>query len=167
EAIDASAAFAGEPRDPACHATTLVSTGGAAPRNPTTLAVRWTGFSNFELAYNGRIILLDAYYDRGAIFPPLGVRAADLKKADVVLIGHGHVDHMSDAASIGARTGATVIGAPVTTEKLATQAIDAKQVRTVTGRGGEVLQLGAFKVEPILGEHGDPPAALVAACDAT
>jgi L-ascorbate metabolism protein UlaG (beta-lactamase superfamily) len=88
--------------------------------------VRWTGFSNFELTYNGKIILLDTYYDRGAIFPPLGVKAADIKKADVLLIGRGHVDHMSDAASIGARTGATVVSAPVTTEKLATQPIAAR-----------------------------------------
>ena len=72
---------------------------------------------------------------------------------------------MSDAASVGARTGATVVGAPVTTEKLATQPIDPKQVRTVTGRGGEVLQFGAFKVEPILGRHGEPPANIVGPID--
>ena len=101
-ALDASAA--GESRDPACRAARLVSAGGAFPRNPHTLAVRWVGFSNYELVYNGRIILLDAYYDRGSFFPPLGVKAADLKKADVILLGHGHVDHMSDAASIGAQT---------------------------------------------------------------
>src|SRR5262249_59229118 len=83
-----------------------------------------------------------------------------------VLVGHGQHDHMSDAAPVGPRTGATVVGAPVTTEKLATQPIDPKQVRTVTGRGGEVLQFGAFKVEPILGQHGDPPAQLVDAFDA-
>ena len=41
EAIDN--ANATEPRDPACFAPRLVSTGGAAPRNPHTLAVRWTG----------------------------------------------------------------------------------------------------------------------------
>src|SRR5262249_20820275 len=33
------------------------------------------------------------------------------------------------------------------------------------GKGGETLQFGAFKVEPILGLHGDPPAALVDAFD--
>ena len=48
EAIDN--ANAGEARDPACVAPRLVSTGGAAPRNPHTLAVRWIGFSNYELA---------------------------------------------------------------------------------------------------------------------
>src|SRR5262245_13766336 len=166
DALDANAAFATAPRDPACHAAVMTSTGGAFPKNPHTLAVRWTGYANFELAYNGQIVLLDAYFDRGSLYPSLGFKAADVTKADAILIGHGHHDHMSDAASVGARTGATVVGAPVTTEKLATQAIDAKQVRTVTGRGGEVLQFGAFKVEPILGEHGDPPAALVGAFDA-
>ena len=165
-AIDADTAFQAEPRDAACHAAVLVSTGGAMPKNPRTLAVRWTGYANFELVYNGQIVLLDAYFDRGSLYPSLGFKAADVRKAEAILIGHGHHDHMSDAASVGARTGAIVVGAPVTTEKLATQAIDAKQVRTVTGRGGEVLQLGAFKVEPILGEHGDPPAQLVSAFDA-
>src|SRR5438552_5371537 len=156
DAIDANVAFASEPRDPACQAPMLVSAGGAAPRNPRTLAVRWTGFSNFELAVNGRIILLDAYYDRGSIFPPLGFKAADVKKADLLLIGHGHVDHMSDAASVGARTGATVVGAPVTIEKLMTQPIEQKQLRTVTGQGGEILKFDGFTVEPILGRHGQP-----------
>jgi L-ascorbate metabolism protein UlaG (beta-lactamase superfamily) len=165
-AIDADTAFQAEPRDPACHAAVMASTGGAFPKNPHTLAVRWTGYANFELAYNGQIVLLDAYFDRGSLYPSLGFKAADVKKADAILIGHGHHDHMSDAASVGARTGATVVGAPVTTEKLATQAIDAKQVRTVTGRGGEVLQLGAFKLEPILGQHGDPPAQIVGTFDA-
>jgi L-ascorbate metabolism protein UlaG (beta-lactamase superfamily) len=89
--------------------------------------MRWTGYGNFELAYNGQIILLDAYFDRGSLYPSLGFKAADVKKADAILIGHGHHDHMSDAASVGARTGATVVGAPVTTEKLATQPIDPKQ----------------------------------------
>ena len=134
-----------------------------ARKNPQTLAIRWTGYSNFELVYNHQIILLDAYFDRGARFPPLGFRAADVKRADLILIGHGHLDHMSDAASVGSRTGALVVGAPVTTEKLRTQAIDPKQIRTVTGRGGELLTFTGFIVEPILGRHGEPPKDVTAA----
>src|SRR5213594_28043 len=139
-----------ESADPGCEAATLVSTGGAFPKDPKTLAIRWTGYANFELVYNGQIILLDAYFDRGSMFSPLGFKAADVKRANVILIGHGHVDHMSDAATVGAQTGALVVGVPVTTEKLLTQKIDPKQVRTVTGRGGEVLEFPGFKVEPIL-----------------
>lgn len=143
--------------DPGCSAATLVSTGGVMPRDERTLAIRWTGFSNFELVYKQQIVLLDAYFDRGSMFPPLGFAAADVRRADLLLIGHGHVDHMADAASVGRQTGALVVGAPVTTEKLLTQAIDAKQVRTVHGRGGELLRFSHFTVEPVLGRHGEPP----------
>jgi L-ascorbate metabolism protein UlaG (beta-lactamase superfamily) len=156
DAIDTDQAFNAQPRDPACQAAKLVSTGAAAPRDKHTLALRWTGFSNFELAYDGKIILLDAYFDRGSNYPPLGFAAADVKKADVILIGHAHFDHMSDAASVGLRTGAIIVGAPVTTEKLATQSVPEKQIRTVTGKGGEVLAFDGFTVEPILALHGRP-----------
>jgi L-ascorbate metabolism protein UlaG (beta-lactamase superfamily) len=156
EAVDADPAFAAQERDPACHAAKLVSTGGLAPRDPHTLAVRWTGYSNFELAYGGKIILLDAYFDRGSNYPPLGFAARDVTRADVILIGHGHFDHMSDAASVGIRTGAAIVGAPVTTDKLAAQEVPAAQIRTVTGRGGELLKFDGFTVEPILARHGQP-----------
>jgi L-ascorbate metabolism protein UlaG (beta-lactamase superfamily) len=152
-----------ETRDPACQTARLVSSGGPFPKDKHTLAIRWTGYSNFELAYNGQIVLLDAYFDRGSIYPPLGFKAADIVKADVILIGHGHFDHMSDAASVGTRTGAVVVGAPLTIDKLRTQPIDPKQLRSVTGRGGETLQFRGFTVEPILGRHGEPPDAVTAA----
>src|SRR5262249_804256 len=155
-ALDVDPAFMAQPRDPACHAAQLVSTGGLAPRHPHTLAVRWAGYSNFELAYGGKIILLDAYFDRGSNYPPLGFAAGDVKRADVILIGHGHFDHMSDAASVGIRTGAAVVGAQVTTDKLAAQEVPAAQIRTVTGRGGELLRFDGFTVEPILARHGQP-----------
>jgi L-ascorbate metabolism protein UlaG (beta-lactamase superfamily) len=154
---DPRALAAAQAADPGCSSSVLVSTGGPFPRDPATLAIRWTGFTNYELAYAGQVILLDAYFDRGSTFPPLGFRAAEVKRADLILLGHGHVDHMSDAASVGARTGALVVGAPVTTEKLLTQPIPQKQVRTVTGRGGEELRFKGFKIEPILGRHGEPP----------
>jgi L-ascorbate metabolism protein UlaG (beta-lactamase superfamily) len=149
--------------DPGCEAATLVSTGGKFPKDPRILAIRWTGYTNYELVYNGQIILLDAHFDRGSMFPPLGFKAADVKRANVILLGHGHLDHMSDAASVGTRTGAIVVGAPVTTDKLKTQSIDPKQIRTVTGRGGELLEFPSFKVEPILGRHGEPPKEVTAA----
>lgn len=143
--------------DPGCEAPKLVSTGGPAPQRRHTLAIRWTGYSNFELAYGGQILLLDAYFDRGSAYPPLGFQAADVTRADAILIGHGHYDHMSDAASVGARTGALVVGAPLTTDKLRSQHLDEKQIRTVSGKGGEVLKIGKFQIEPILGRHGEPP----------
>lgn len=139
--------------DPACQAATLVSTGGQMPKNPRTLALRWTGYANYELVYNNQVILLDAAFERGSIFPPLGFKATDVKKADMILIGHGHADHMSEAASVAAQTGAIVVGAPVTAEKLRGQSVDPKKIRSVTGKGGEVVELRGIAIEPILGRH--------------
>lgn len=145
------------PADRGCHDSVLVSTGGPFPRDRSTLAIRWTGYSNFELAYNDQVILLDAYFDRGSEYPPLGFKAEDIKKANVILIGHGHFDHMSDAAAVAIRTGAVVVGAPLTTEKLIAQNVDRQHIRTVTGKGGELLKFSTFKIEPILARHGEPP----------
>jgi L-ascorbate metabolism protein UlaG (beta-lactamase superfamily) len=156
DAVEADPGFAAVPRDSACSAATLVSTGGPPPHNAHTLAVRWTGFANFELAYRDKIILLDAFIDRGSNYPPLGFAANDVKRADVIIIGHGHFDHMADAASIAVRTGALVVGAPVTTEKLLSQSVPATQIRTVTGKHGEVLQFDGFTIEPILARHAQP-----------
>jgi L-ascorbate metabolism protein UlaG (beta-lactamase superfamily) len=151
-----SSAFAALPRDPACQTNQLTSTGGPAPQNPRTLAVRWTGFSNFELAYKGKVILLDAYFDRGRDYPPIGFSAADVKKADAIIIGHGHYDHMSDAASVGIRTGAPLVGAALTTDVLKSEQVPPSQLRTVTGKGGELLPFDGFTVQPILARHGQP-----------
>ena len=62
--------------DPGCEQATLVSTGGAFPKDSRTLAIRWTGYTNYEIVYNSQIILLDAHFDRGSMFPPLGFTAA-------------------------------------------------------------------------------------------
>jgi len=152
----ASSEFMAQPRDPACSSDRLTSTGGPAPQNPHTLAVRWTGFSNYELTYKGKIILLDAYFDRGRDYPPLGFSAADVKKADAIIIGHGHFDHMSDAASVGIRTGAPLVGAALTTDMLKSELVPASQITTVTGKGGELLNFDGFTVQPILALHGQP-----------
>jgi L-ascorbate metabolism protein UlaG (beta-lactamase superfamily) len=158
--FDLDPALAGAPADPACRDRTPVSAGGPFPRDHHTLAIRWLGNTNFELAHDGKIILLDAYYDRGSLYPSLGFKPEDIRRADVILLGHGHFDHMSDGASVGARTHAQIVAAPVTVEKLMTQPVDSKQIRIVTGRGGELLRYQGFTIEPILGRHGEPPASV-------
>ena len=146
-------AYTFETSDRACQVATLASTGGPTPANPQTLALRWIGYANYELVYNGQVVLLDAAFDRGSIFPPLGFNIPDVTRVDAILIGHGHADHMSDAAAVATRTRAIVVGAPVTAEKLRTQSVDPRQIRSVTGRGGELVELRGIKIEPILARH--------------
>ena len=83
-----------------------------------------------------------------------------MTRANLMLIGHGHHDHMSDAASVGIQDRRHHRRRTGDDGKAAAQSVDPKKVRTVAGREGETLEFGAFKVEPILGRHGDPPKTL-------
>ena len=79
------------------------------------------GYANFELVYNGQVLLLDAAFDRGSIFPPLGFTVPDVTRANAILILV-----MATATTCRMRrrwpteTKAIVVGAPLTAEKLLT-----------------------------------------------
>lgn len=148
--------FAPQPQEEACRSLTLASTGGPVLNDPKILAVRWLGFSTYELVYGDQIILLDNYYDRGPRYRYLGFKAADVKRANLILVGHGHSDHMSDTAQTIAQTGATVITSPISASKLLSEGVDSKKVVAVTGRDGQVFEFKGFTVEPVLGRHGEP-----------
>jgi L-ascorbate metabolism protein UlaG (beta-lactamase superfamily) len=150
--------FAPQPTEAACRSLQLAATGGPLLDDPQTLAVRWVGFANYELIYGKQIILLDNYYDRGPRYRYLGFKAADVKRANLIIVGHAHFDHMSDTAQTAKQTGAPVIAAPITAAKLFTQGIDPKQVTQVTGTDGTLLHFNGFTVQPILARHGEPPA---------
>lgn len=150
--------FAAASNDPACNALPMASTIGTPVKDSQTLAIRWLGYSTFELNYGNQVILLDNYYDRGPRYRYLGFSAADVKHANLIIIGHGHFDHMSDTAQVARQTGAPVIGAPITVTKLLSQGIPSSQLMQVTGTGGELLRFNGFTVQPILGRHGEPPA---------
>jgi L-ascorbate metabolism protein UlaG (beta-lactamase superfamily) len=148
--------FAPPPREMACRVLQTASAGGPTLKDHKALAVRWLGFSNFELIYGDKIILLDNYYDRGPRYRYLGFSAADVKRADLIIVGHAHFDHMSDTAQVMSQTRAPVIAAPITVSKLMMQGVDPSHVKTVTGTGGELLKFDGFTVQAILARHGEP-----------
>lgn len=141
-------------REPACQSRTPTSMGGPAPTNPNVIVVRYLGSANHEIAYRNTVLLINAHYARVAPARALGFTREQVKKADAILIGHGHGDHMSDAPFVAQRTGARIVGAPITAEQAQKMGLDRGQIQTVTGRGGEMLKFGAISVEPILGRHG-------------
>lgn len=72
-----------------------------------TLAITWLGHSSFRLRTpGGKELLFDPWYTGNPSFPE-GARPA---KADLILVSHGHYDHVGDAAAMAKATGATVVG---------------------------------------------------------
>ena len=69
--------------------------------------IRWLGHSGFEIELMNKIVLVDPWLDGNPLAP---MRAADLKKADIVCVTHDHPDHLGDAIQICKQTGATFVG---------------------------------------------------------
>jgi len=69
--------------------------------------IRWLGHSGFEIELINKIVLVDPWLDGNPLAP---IRAADIKKADIVCVTHDHSDHLGDAIQICKQTGATFVG---------------------------------------------------------
>ena len=71
------------------------------------LSITWLGHSSFELKTpGGKTLLFDPWYAGNPSFP----EGRTPKAADLILVSHGHFDHITDAAATAKATGATVVG---------------------------------------------------------
>jgi len=104
------------------------------------ITLDWLGVSTFRLIVDDLTLLLDAYIDRVPAAPPIGISTADIRKADYVLVGHSHFDHLWGAERIASQTGATVIGSHETVRLLSDKdRISEEQLIAVAG--GEPIHL--------------------------
>jgi L-ascorbate metabolism protein UlaG (beta-lactamase superfamily) len=85
-----------------------------------SLAITWLGHSAFRLRTpGGKEVVLDPWYTGNPSFPA----SARPKAADLILISHGHSDHITDAAAMARQTGATVVGIWEVTSWLSTKGV--------------------------------------------
>jgi L-ascorbate metabolism protein UlaG (beta-lactamase superfamily) len=100
----------------------------------------WFGTSTFRLVIGETVVFLDAYMDRVEGAPPVGLKAADVDRADFIAIGHSHFDHLFGAETIARNTGATIVGSFETTRLMADEGVPVSQL--LHASGGEPVRLG-------------------------
>lgn len=105
-------------------------------------AITWFGHSCFSLETDAGVVLVDPFLDDSPVAP---VKAADVA-ADFVLVTHGHFDHVSDAAAIANRTGATVLSNFEISEWLKGQGVAAEKVVGMNLGGATQLPFGRVKM---------------------
>lgn len=139
--------------------------------------VRWLGVAGFTIEAGDDTLLHDPYLSRPGLWRTLTRRyepdaavleplvdaagpAPELGRADLVLIGHSHFDHLGDAPWLAERTGATVAGSTTTVAISRGYGLPDTQVRRVDP--GDTFQHGAFDVRVVESRHakiffGRPP----------
>jgi L-ascorbate metabolism protein UlaG (beta-lactamase superfamily) len=101
-----------------------------------TLQIQWLGHSSFRLRTpGGKEVLFDPWYTGNPSFP----EAARPTAADLILVSHGHSDHISDATAVAKSTGATVVGIWEVTSWLGTKGV---QHVEPMNKGGTITSKG-------------------------
>jgi L-ascorbate metabolism protein UlaG (beta-lactamase superfamily) len=105
-----------------------------------TAVLDWLGCATFRLTLGATVVFLDAYLDRVPGAPQSGIGVDDVDRADWILVGHSHFDHLWGAERIAPRTGATIVGSYETVRVMADHGVPEDQLVAVSG--GERVRLG-------------------------
>tara|TARA_Y100001970_G_scaffold80043_1_gene101680 strand:- start:8876 stop:9769 length:894 start_codon:yes stop_codon:yes gene_type:complete len=116
------------------------------------IKLAWYGVSTFKLTIDDQVLFLDTYMDRVPEADDVGLKSKDVKKADYILIGHSHFDHMWGADIIGKNTGAEIIGSYETIRIMSKEKVDEKQLIPVSG--GENIHISKdVKIRVLPSQH--------------
>ena len=148
--------------EPACQSLTPALIGGPVPAaSSDTAVIRWLGTANYEVAFKGKVYLFDIFYDRNGRTRSIGFKVDQVKRADVIFIGHAHYDHISDIAAVARQTGALVVGAKVSVDTAIKLGVPESQTKVVAD--GDSLSFGPVKVLAALARHSTIQDGLTAA----
>lgn len=119
---------------------------------------RWLGVGGVEIAFHGEVLLIDPFFTRPPlrkllrrVAPQTELVRTHISRADHLLITHPHYDHLMDAPEVLRLTGAHAHGSVNACALL--RALGAAEGQAHPIQVGDLLQLGAFRVEVLPGSH--------------
>jgi L-ascorbate metabolism protein UlaG (beta-lactamase superfamily) len=149
-AVISAAPASAQDLDP-CRSLMPAAMGGPLLEAEDEISLRWLSTSNYELVHGGHIFLLDAYFDQGPRSRPTGIVPDAVKRADAILVGHAHFDHIADVGTVAAITKAQVVGAPISIATAYRLGVPQGQGTAVAG--GETLHIAGVTIDAALAQH--------------
>jgi L-ascorbate metabolism protein UlaG (beta-lactamase superfamily) len=121
------------------------------------LTLTYLGVAGYQIESGSTRILADPYFSRpppgeGTVAPDRAAIAAHApERADLIVVGHSHVDHLLDVPMVALATGADVMGS-LSTARVA-RASGVPSERIITVKGGEDFAFGGYSVRAIPSLH--------------
>lgn len=119
--------------------------------------VRWLGTAGFALEHQGHVVLIDPYLTRASLArcvlaplrPDLATLARLVPRADAIVVGHTHFDHVLDVPALARLTGARVFGSRSAVALCHLEGVAADRVTCVEPGPGErptEVEVGPFRL---------------------
>ncbi len=123
-----------------------------SPLPDDQVSLTWLGTAGFRLEHRGRVLLLDPFVSRpglrrtfvGRLVPDEHAAARYAPRADYIVCGHSHHDHVMDVPTIARATGATVLG-PASAYNLC-RSLGLPESQLVRLEAPSTTELGPFRV---------------------
>lgn len=126
--------------------------------------MQWLGTAGFRIEFEKHVVLIDPYLTRaslaqcilGPVRSDTSAIARILPRADAILVGHTHFDHVLDVPDIARMTGATVYGSWSAARLCLAQGVAPERVHIVESGAGSapnVVQSGPMRIRFLRSAH--------------
>jgi len=129
----------------------------AAPAARAPIAFTYLGVAGWQIEGGGKVVITDPYLSRPTdpakpLVPDAAAIAAHTPgRADLVVVGHSHHDHLLDAPAVALRTGAQLLGSVSTTRVGRASGIADDHLITI--QGGEDFEMDGYSIRVIPSLH--------------
>jgi L-ascorbate metabolism protein UlaG (beta-lactamase superfamily) len=131
-----------------------VAFGSAQAQGSGKTELLWLGQASWRIKTpGGKIIVIDPYLSAGPKTPAAYKDIAALGKVDLLLVTHGHVDHVGDAPAIAKMYNTVLYGPADMMTPLNTLGILPPELTHRFNKSGHVTPLPGIKVTAVKAEH--------------
>jgi len=131
--------------------TTWVSAQTATPK------VQWLGQSAFRItSAAGKVIVTDPWLRANPLTPPEFKNLDALGKVDVLLVSHGHTDHVADAPDLAKLNNVPMYGPGDMNANMVALGILPPQLAPRFNKSGTVEPVPGIQVTAVRAEHSSP-----------
>ena len=143
------------------HAKPLVAAGFtalclfASVAEAAEVELLWLGHSTVRItSVEGKVIVIDPFLTKNPKTPTQYKDLKALGKVDLILVTHGHIDHIGDLGELARRSGAKVVGNFEFSKQMMALGVIPKGKGIAMNKGGTVSPIGRdIKIHMVPAEH--------------